>query len=187
MCSCGREKAVFICMKEVCPNNKVQRTYCIPCSKYEEDKHDHGTLDIPSKIKQLASGWAKTNERATFLLSKSNATFKPLAPLANFLDKAMLRARPNFFKNYTPEERSLAYDLKEILEINKTLETIMNKQVDVHVSALDVIPLLGLEGNLTQINEKLARLTNLDADVPDNCLWTFYSSVFLRPDDELES
>ena len=62
----------------------------------------------------------------------------------------------------------------------------MNKQVDVHVSALDVIPLLDLEGNLTQINEKLARLTNLDADVPDHCLWTFYSSVFLRPDDELE-
>jgi hypothetical protein len=68
LCSCGRDKAVFICMKETCPSFNFQTTYCQQCSQIEEDKHDHGTVAIPTKTQQLGGLWMKTNEKAGRLL-----------------------------------------------------------------------------------------------------------------------
>jgi hypothetical protein len=76
--------------------------------------------------------------------------------------------------------------MKQLTDVNKELETIYTGQVEKYMQAFDILKLLDLQRNLSDIEEKLAKLTYLGNEVPEKSLWNAYCLVFLHPSPEFE-
>ncbi len=57
-CSCGRkEKVMFACIEQSCPNRTKQPLYCIMCNEDENPSHNHRSRAISSLNSNIQSEW----------------------------------------------------------------------------------------------------------------------------------
>ena len=54
-CNCGRNKALYYCDCEGCPN-KAQKIFCVDCAM-SDNKHNHDTKSIKDELKRLMQEW----------------------------------------------------------------------------------------------------------------------------------
>ena len=57
VCSCGRQKAVYFCKYQDCPNHRTQPYYCPLCSDDEEEKHMHKEAKIAREVQLIKNKW----------------------------------------------------------------------------------------------------------------------------------
>ncbi|TNV79930.1 hypothetical protein FGO68_gene4969 [Halteria grandinella] len=158
-----KEKVIFQCIKESCPNYDSQKLYCIQCN--EEVRHDHRPTMITTQLTNSALKWTELRSKLASLNEKVdqfNTEFKDLMKVLQY------------------QLTNPQVSLPQSLELSKELFLEVNSYYDAHIkpciSSCDIIKLNEFNGQLQDFQERLQSYEILR----EPCLiilWRFYSEV----------
>ncbi len=87
MCSCGKEKVQYQCIKHDCPNFESQKYYCYKCC-LNFDKHAHKGEEISSIriISEIEQKWKGLSVSYAKIFSQAKENCMPMKHLLSYLD-----------------------------------------------------------------------------------------------------
>lgn len=108
-CVCEREKAIYYCKDQNCPNHTKQPFYCLFC--FESNVHpNHMPVRIGKEVDEWEAKWKDLKEKIATLQSEATLVQQPFQCLIKMCERLMISAPSNQiiqFKSLTKDNESL--------------------------------------------------------------------------------
>ncbi|TNV79726.1 hypothetical protein FGO68_gene7043 [Halteria grandinella] len=160
-----KEKVVFQCTRESCPNFEKLKLYCFQCN--DGDSHDHKSVTIVQKVNTAEASWKDLRQK----LSQINANVCTISDKFN----DVIAVLDQILTNVTPQPK-FADQIKLFTalynDVNKFYEDFINQCITVS----DIIKLNEFNPQLSEFEQRLKALEYLNMGAP-SIMWRFYSEI----------